>query len=54
MGYSTTLYAVDIGELRAAFGSKDAGLLERIREAIRQRDGDTPPVEPKQVLLYTG
>ncbi len=33
MGYSTTLYAVDISELKAAFGSKEAALLARVRAA---------------------
>lgn len=45
MGYSTTLYAVDIGELKAAFGSRDAALLERVREAVSKWDG-TPHVDP--------
>jgi|GEM_PF-4232452 len=39
MGYSTMLYAVDIGELKAAFGSKDAALLERVREAASRKEG---------------
>lgn len=34
MGYSTMLYAVDIGALKSAFGSKDQALLARVREAV--------------------
>ena len=46
MGYSTHLYSVDIGELKVAFGSKDASLLERVREVVRRRDGGQPRVDP--------
>ena len=45
MGYSTQLYSVDIGELTAAVGSKDEGLLEW----VRAEEGGTPgerPVDP--------
>ncbi len=50
MGYSTTLYSVDIGELRAAFGSKDAALLERVREVLRNRDVAKPQVDPPRIF----
>lgn len=39
MGYSTALYAVDIAELKAAVGSGDAGLLERVRAVVQQQEG---------------
>jgi hypothetical protein len=45
-GYSTHLYAIDIDELKAAVGSKDDALLERVREAVRQRSGVERPVDP--------
>jgi hypothetical protein len=46
MGYSTMLYAVDIGELKAAFGSKDAALLERVREVASRKEGAVSRVDP--------
>jgi hypothetical protein len=46
MGYSTTLYAVDLDRLRAAVGSSDATLVERARAAAR---GSGPTeVDPTQ------
>lgn len=39
MGYSTSLYAVDIPALTAAVGSKDAALLDRVRAALAPGDG---------------
>ncbi len=46
MGYSTMLYSVDIGELKAAVGSADAGLLERVRAAMLQKEGGGQRVDP--------
>ncbi len=46
MGYSTMLYAVDIGELKSAFGSNDAALLERVRAVMQERRGGQRPVDP--------
>lgn len=46
MGYSTMLYAVDIGELKSACGSKDTALLERARSAMQQRDGGGKRADP--------
>lgn len=46
MGYSTMLYAVDIGALKSAVGSKDEDLVERVRETARQREGREQPVDP--------
>jgi hypothetical protein len=46
MGYSTMLYAVNIGELKAAFGSKNAALLERVREVASRKDGTASRVDP--------
>jgi len=46
MGYSTMLYAVDIGELKSAFGSKDQTLLARVRAAVQEREGGGTCVDP--------
>ncbi|WP_254511638.1 DUF7691 family protein [Anatilimnocola floriformis] len=46
MSYSTFLYAVDIDKLRAAVGSKDPELLERLREANSPSDEEDPPPPP--------
>jgi len=46
MGYSTSLYAVDVAELKAAVGSGDAGLLERVRAVVRQQEGREERVDP--------
>lgn len=46
MGYSTMLYAVDIGELKSACGSKDTALLERVRSVVHERDGGGKRVDP--------
>jgi hypothetical protein len=46
MSYSTMLYAVDLGELQSAFGSKDSALLERVLAAMQQREGNVKPVDP--------
>jgi hypothetical protein len=46
MGYSTMLYAVDIGELRSAFGSKDQALLARVRAVAQERAGGDTRVDP--------
>src|SRR5262245_48249934 len=44
MGYSTTLYAVDLEALRAAVGSRDAALIERA-QALRS-SADAQGVDP--------
>lgn len=46
MSYSTMLYAVDIGALKSAFGSKDQELLARVRAAIQDGQGTDKPVDP--------
>jgi hypothetical protein len=46
MGYSTMLYAVDVGELKSAFGSNDTALLERVRSAVQQREVGGKRVDP--------
>lgn len=46
MGYSTYLYAVDIGGLREAFGSNDLALLARAMAIVHEGQGDTPRVDP--------
>src|SRR5262245_16507275 len=46
MGYSTYLYAVDIGGLREAFGSNDQALLSRVLAAVHDSEGGTPRVDP--------
>ena len=46
MGYSTMLYAVDIGALKAACGSKDQALLSRVRAAIQEGQGADKAVDP--------
>lgn len=45
MGYSTHLYSVDIDSLVSAIGSKDDGLLERVRAAEGGSSGERP-VDP--------
>src|SRR5262245_35653028 len=45
MGYSTMLYAVDIGALKSAFGSKDQALLARVRAAIQEGQATDKPVD---------
>lgn len=45
MGYSTHLYSVDIDSLKAAVGSKDDGLLDRVRAAEGGVPGERP-VDP--------
>lgn len=61
MGYSTTLYTVDVDALRATVGSNDAGLLARIKHAeADELDPDeydgTPPLTLEQALeeLFRG
>ena len=51
MGYSTMLYAVDIGELKSAFGSKDTALLERVRSAMAGRDERVDPTKGPRVRV---
>ncbi len=46
MSYSTMLYAVNIGELKSAFGSKDHALLARVRTAVQERQGGGTRVDP--------
>ncbi len=46
MSYSTMLYAVDIGELKSAFGSKDQALLARVRKILQEDAGGETPVDP--------
>jgi hypothetical protein len=46
MSYSTMLYAVDIGALKSAYGSKDNALLTRVRAAIQEGQGTNRPVDP--------
>ena len=48
MGYSTMLYAVDVGELKSAVGSGDAALLERVRTVVQQRQGGGRRVDPRK------
>lgn len=38
MGYATTMYAIDLGKLRAAVGSKDSRLSQRIRRTQKLED----------------
>jgi hypothetical protein len=46
VGYSTTLYAVDLNELSSAVGSGSATLLARVRSTIDPEDGATGTVDP--------
>lgn len=45
MSYSTTLYAIDIATLKAAIGSGDSSLLERLRHVNTSRDQNSPVKE---------
>lgn len=46
MGYSTTLYGVNLDALKAAVGSNDAGLLERLRSAGTVNGDQAAEVDP--------
>jgi hypothetical protein len=46
MGYSTYLYAVDIGGLRGAFGSNDQALLARVLAVVHDGENGAPRVDP--------
>lgn len=46
MGYSTSLYAVDIAELVAAIGSEDSALLAKLRAATNE-ESDNDEVQPE-------
>ena len=45
MGYSTTLYSVDLNKLRAACGSKDSAIVEAVLAADAERTGGKKPVD---------
>ncbi len=52
MGYSTTLYAVDLDALRSAVGSRDARLLKRLRPAKKSaKGGKKDPMQGPRVKL---
>jgi hypothetical protein len=46
MGYTTKLYAVDIGSLRGAFGSNDQALLARVLAEAHDGESGAPRVDP--------
>ena len=46
MSYSTMLYAVDIGELKSACGSKNQSLLASVRKVLQDSEGGNTPVDP--------
>jgi len=56
MSYSTTLYAVDIGTLNAAVGSRDHSLLQRLRDACTpaQETPDETKLRGDVTLRITG
>jgi hypothetical protein len=57
MGYSTTLYAVDLGALRAAVGGNDAALFARTWAAWQAHLGGLPPdpaAGPRVKILLDG
>lgn len=46
MGYSTMMYAVNIGKLKSAFGSRDQDLLALAQAVIHDGTGGAKPVDP--------
>lgn len=51
MGYSTTLYAVDLEKLRAAVGSNDADLAERVRAVGRDPAAGVDPTQGPRIKV---
>lgn len=51
MGYATTIYAVDLASLRAAVGSKDADLLERVSAAAQDPAAGVDPTQGPRIKV---
>lgn len=54
MSYTTHFFAVDLGQIQAAIGSKDADLRKRLFEAIRANNSDGPTDELTVVATLDG
>lgn len=51
MGYSTTLYAVDLDELQSAVGSDDAALFDRVRQLAADGSGEVDATRGPRVRV---